>query len=245
MEQIGNLRRLELEKCEPREYVALNWVRHFLTCPGGVPAEIEEEFVSTFTPQEQLYIKTSMKGMFCFNLLLSTLVQGKTGTRFVSLVEKSLLGVSRRRRPVSRGKPGSRPISGTFDFPEDIRYHKEHMWLREDGTIGITFYAQGQLGEIMFIEIPEAGAEIRAGEVFGAIESLKSVSDLYAPVTGTITDVNSEAIEAPELVNQDPYGAGWIAKVKATDTGKLPGLLSAREYKEVVYGEEASALQRT
>lgn len=124
------------------------------------------------------------------------------------------------------------------NFPEDLRYHKEHMWVRDDGTIGLTFYAQDQLGEIVFIEVPDAGASVEAGEAFGEIESRKSVSDLYAPVTGTIKEVNSDVLDAPETINEDPFGKGWVAIVDIADKGELGNLLTAAEYKELVAGEE-------
>src|SRR5450756_322232 len=103
------------------------------------------------------------------------------------------------------------------NYPEDLKYHKEHMWVRGDGTIGITFYAQDQLGEIVFIEVPDAGTDIEAGESFGEVESRKSVSDLYAPVTGTIKEVNSEVVDAPETINEDPYGKGWVCLLYTSD----------------------------
>ena len=125
------------------------------------------------------------------------------------------------------------------NYPEDLKYHKEHMWVRSDGTIGITFYAQDQLGEIVFIEVPEAGADIEAGEAFGEIESRKSVSDLYAPLSGTIKEVNSDVLDAPETINEEPYGKGWIAIIDVSDTSEMDNLLSAAEYKELASGEEA------
>jgi len=124
------------------------------------------------------------------------------------------------------------------NFPEDLKYHKEHMWVRSDGTIGITFYAQDQLGEIVFIETPEPGADVEAGEAFGEIESRKSVSDLYAPISGSIKEVNPEVQDAPETINEDPYGKGWVALIDMTDEGEMDSLLSAAEYKELVAGEE-------
>lgn len=125
-----------------------------------------------------------------------------------------------------------------MEFPEDLKYHKEHMWVRPDGTIGITAYAQEQLGEIVFIEVPDPGAVVEAGEPFGEIESRKSVSDLIAPVTGSISEINSEVIDAPEVINENPYGVGWIAIVDIGDGNDMGSLLSAAEYKELVSGEE-------
>jgi len=242
-QQIRNLRRLDLEEFERREYTALNWVRCFLTCPDGVPIGVEEDFAATFTSREQLYIKTSMKGMFFFNLLFSTMSRGEAGTKVVSWIVKPLLYVADHRQKSLQGKTSTKPVSRMDNFPEDLKYHKEHMWVRSDGTngtIGISFYAQDQLGEIVFIEVPEAGADVEAGEAFGEIESCKSVSDLYAPVSGTIKEVNIEALDAPEEINQDPYGSGWIARIEFADTSELAGLLTAAEYRELVRGGESS-----
>lgn len=127
-----------------------------------------------------------------------------------------------------------------MSFPDDLKYHKEHMWVRSDGTIGISAFAQEQLGEIVFIEVPDPGTDLEGGEAFGEIESRKSVSDLYAPVSGSITEVNSEVVDAPETINEDPYGAGWIAIIDISDSGELDNLLSAAEYKELVSGEEGN-----
>ena len=124
------------------------------------------------------------------------------------------------------------------NFPEDLKFHKEHMWVRSDGTIGISFFAQDQLGEIVFIEVPEPGADVEAGEAFGEIESRKSVSALYAPLNGTIKEVNSEVQDAPETINEDCYGKGWVALIDMSDAAEMENLLSAAEYKELVAGEE-------
>lgn len=124
------------------------------------------------------------------------------------------------------------------NFPDDLKYHKEHMWVREDGTIGISYFAQDQLGEIVYLEVPEPGSDVEAGETFGEVESRKSVSDLYAPVSGTVKEVNSEVEDAPEIINEDPYDKGWIAVIEMSDTGEMDNLLSAAEYRELVSGEE-------
>jgi glycine cleavage system H protein len=215
-------------------------VRCFLTIPEGVPVEVEEEFVATFTPREQLYVKTSMKGMFFFNLLFSTISQGELGTRVVSWIVAPMLFISDRRQRSSRMET-TEPASQIDDYPEDLKYHKEHMWVRSDGTIGISFFAQDQLGEIVFIEVPEAGADVEAGEAFGEVESRKSVSDLYAPISGTLKEVNSEVLDTPETINEEPYGKGWVGIVEMSDPGEMDNLLSAAEYKELVSGGQRPA----
>ena len=115
------------------------------------------------------------------------------------------------------------------DFPENLKYTTEHEWL--DGStpavIGVTDVAAEALGDVVYLELPEVGAEVEAGAVVGEIESTKSVSELYSPVSGTITEVNSEAVDNPEIVNQDPYGKGWLFKVEITGAGEL---LTAAEY---------------
>jgi glycine cleavage system H protein len=115
------------------------------------------------------------------------------------------------------------------DFPENLKYTTEHEWL--DGStpavIGVTDVAAEALGDVVYLELPEVGAQVEAGSVVGEIESTKSVSELYSPVTGTIAEVNTEAVDNPEIVNQDPYGKGWLFKVEVTGTGEL---LTAAEY---------------
>lgn len=115
------------------------------------------------------------------------------------------------------------------DFPENLKYTTEHEWL--DGStpavIGVTDVAADALGDVVYLELPEVGATVEAGAVVGEIESTKSVSELYSPVSGTITEVNTEAVDNPEIVNQDPYGKGWLFKVEVTGAGEL---LTAAEY---------------
>ncbi|WP_275004927.1 glycine cleavage system protein GcvH [Promicromonospora iranensis] len=115
------------------------------------------------------------------------------------------------------------------DFPENLKYTTEHEWL--DGStpavIGVTDVAAEALGDVVYLELPEVGATVEAGAVVGEIESTKSVSELYSPVSGTITEVNTEAVDNPEIVNQDPYGKGWLFKVEVTGAGEL---LTAAEY---------------
>jgi len=126
--------------------------------------------------------------------------------------------------------------------PSDLRYSKEHEWVRvEDGvgTIGITDYAQDQLGDIVYLDLPEEGTAIKQFEKLGEIESVKAVSDLFVPVSGEVAEINQEAVDSPELVNQDPYGRGWLLKVRLSDESEVEGLLSAQEYDELVAAEQA------
>lgn len=120
-----------------------------------------------------------------------------------------------------------------LNFLEDLSYHEEHTWAQVDGTqviVGISDYAQDQLGEIIFIELPEVGAEFEQGEVFGQAESAKTVSELYMPVSGKIVAVNEELESDPELVNNDPYTAGWIITVEPKDIKEVEGLLTKEGY---------------
>ena len=117
--------------------------------------------------------------------------------------------------------------------PEDLKYTAEHEWVRGTGPVvrvGITDFAQGSLGDIVFVTLPEVGAKIEAGVPCGELESTKSVSDLYAPVGGTVTEVNGELDASPELVNSDPYGEGWIFEVELADGSTVDGLLDAAAY---------------
>jgi glycine cleavage system H protein len=124
-------------------------------------------------------------------------------------------------------------------FPDDLRYSKEHEWVRADGaqaTIGITSFAADELGDIVFVELPEPGARLEQFGTFGVIESVKAVSDLYAPVSGEVVEVNEALRDRPELVNSDPYGEGWIARVELGDTTELDGLMDAAAYGESTAG---------
>lgn len=126
--------------------------------------------------------------------------------------------------------------------PQDLRYTKEHEWVRVDGataTVGITDYAQDQLGDLVYLDLPKVGATVRQLEKLGEIESVKAVSDLYSPVSGEVTEQNQEAIKAPELVNQDPYGRGWLLKVALSDAGEFENLLTAEQYEELIAQEQA------
>ena len=118
-------------------------------------------------------------------------------------------------------------------YPDDLRYSKEHEWVRLDdtrATIGITSFAADELGDIVFVELPEAGTGLSQFGTFGVVESVKAVSDLYSPVSGEVVEVNEALREAPELMNTDPFGEGWIAKVELSDVSELDGLMDADDY---------------
>ena len=118
-------------------------------------------------------------------------------------------------------------------FPDDLRYSKEHEWVRLDGssaTIGITSFAADELGDIVFVELPEVGAKLTQFGTFGVVESVKAVSDLYSPVSGEVAEVNEALRDAPELLNADPFGEGWIAKVALADDSEVDGLMDAAAY---------------
>ncbi len=118
-------------------------------------------------------------------------------------------------------------------YPDDLRYSKEHEWVRADdgtATIGITSFAADELGDIVFIELPEVGGRLTQFGTFGVVESVKAVSDLYAPVSGTVVEVNEALRDAPELLNSDPFGEGWIARVELGDTSELEALMNADGY---------------
>jgi glycine cleavage system H protein len=126
-------------------------------------------------------------------------------------------------------------------YPDDRRYSKEHEWLQIEGdvgTLGITDYAQDQLGDIVFVELPEKGCEAAREEVLGTIESVKAVSELYSPVSGTVIEVNKSLEEKPDVVNSDPHSGGWICKLRLSDTGELDALMDAAGYRE--FTESAS-----
>jgi glycine cleavage system H protein len=122
-------------------------------------------------------------------------------------------------------------------YPTDRKYTKEHEWITSDGTIGITRYAQESLGDIVFVDLPKVGTEITAGKTFGTVESVKAVSDLYAPASGTVTEANGELATSPEKVNKDAHGS-WMVKIKLKDPSELNALLSAADYEKFA-GEEA------
>jgi glycine cleavage system H protein len=123
--------------------------------------------------------------------------------------------------------------------PRDYKYTKDHEWAKMAGSsamVGITDYAQEQLGDIVYVELPPVGEALEQSKPFGVIESVKAASDLYAPLSGEAVEVNEELAEHPELVNQDPYGQGWMIKVKASDPSELEGLMTAEEYEEFLKG---------
>ncbi len=129
-----------------------------------------------------------------------------------------------------------------MQYPADLRYTKEHEWVRlegETGVIGITDYAQDQLGDIVYLDLPSSGAAVAQYEKMGEIESVKAVSDLFSPVSGEVAEANQEAADSPELVNDDPYGRGWLIKVRLSDPAEVDGLLSAEAYQELVAQEQA------
>jgi glycine cleavage system H protein len=122
-------------------------------------------------------------------------------------------------------------------YPDDLRYHREHDWARiEDGeaVLGITWYAQDALGELVHYEPPEAGATVEQGSSYGEVESVKAVSEIIAPLSGEVIEVNKAVVDAPETVNEDPYGAGWLIRIRLSDPGEADGLLDAAAYREVV-----------
>jgi len=118
-------------------------------------------------------------------------------------------------------------------YPEDRRYSKDHEWLRVEGgrgTVGITDYAQQQLGDVVFLELPEVGRSLKTGEQFGTVESVKAVSELYAPVSGTVVEVNDELARSPEAINSDPHGAAWMIVLELADAAEAEALLEAAAY---------------
>ncbi|MDR0892972.1 MAG: glycine cleavage system protein GcvH [Mediterranea sp.] len=124
-----------------------------------------------------------------------------------------------------------------MNFPQDLKYTNEHEWIRLDGDtayVGITDYAQQQLGDIVFVDIPSVGDTLEAGDTFGTIEVVKTISDLFLPVAGEVLEQNEALADQPELVNKDPYGEGWLVKMKPADIGDLDDLLDAETYKGVI-----------
>jgi glycine cleavage system H protein len=124
-----------------------------------------------------------------------------------------------------------------MNFPENLRYTKDHEWLRTEGStgiIGITDFAQKELGDIVYIEVDKVGQIIKMGEVFGTVEAVKTVSDLFMPVTGKVIEFNSELESKPELVNNDPYGKGWLVKIQVEEQAQISQLLTKEEYRALI-----------
>jgi glycine cleavage system H protein len=122
-------------------------------------------------------------------------------------------------------------------YPADYRYTKEHEWIKVDGetgTIGITDYAQHELGDVVFVELPKVGTKLKAGQSLGTVESVKAVSEIYSPVSGEVTEVNSALSDTPEKINADPHGAAWLVKLKLADKKELTGLMNAAAYETYI-----------
>jgi glycine cleavage system H protein len=128
------------------------------------------------------------------------------------------------------------------EFPEDLRYTKEHEWVREEGEgrvrVGITDFAQDALGDVVYVDIPEVGTEVQAGKPFGEVESTKSVSDVFSPVGGRVIDRNGQLEERPELVNEDPYGDGWMIDIEMSDASELDTLMDSAAYRALLEDSE-------
>lgn len=128
-----------------------------------------------------------------------------------------------------------------MEFPKDLRYTKEHEWVRMEGnvaTIGITDHAQDSLGDIVYLELPSDGAAVTKDETFGVVESVKAVSDLYSPISGTVIEINDALVDSPEVINGDPYGDAWMLKVEMNSPAEIKDLLTADEYKKYVEEEK-------
>jgi len=124
-----------------------------------------------------------------------------------------------------------------MNFPENLKYTRDHEWIRVEGDtgwIGITDYAQGELGDVVYVELPSAGAKLQQGKSFGTIEAVKAVSDLYAPIGGEVVESNNEVQSTPDLVNKDPYGRGWMVKLRISNPAELAALLDVESYKKLV-----------
>jgi len=122
-------------------------------------------------------------------------------------------------------------------YPSDYRYTKDHEWIKLDGTvgtIGITEYAQAELGDVVFVELPKAGTQVKSGQSFGTVESVKAVSELFSPVSGEVTETNAALADSPEKINQDPHGAAWLVKVRLADPKEISGLMDAAAYQAYI-----------
>ena len=126
------------------------------------------------------------------------------------------------------------------NVPEDLHYSKDHEWVKVDGNVaivGITDYAQNSLGDVVYVELPKAGDKFSANEAFGSVESVKAVSEVFSPVTGAVQQINETLAEDPEIVNSDPYGAGWMIRMEMTNPGEVDSLLTAAEYEDFTKAE--------
>lgn len=124
-----------------------------------------------------------------------------------------------------------------MNFPETLKYTKDHEWVQiagDIGTVGITDHAQGELGDVVFVELPQVGKTLKQGDSFGTIEAVKAVSDLYAPLSGSVIEVNKDLAEKPELVNKEPYAKGWMIKIRLTNLSEVSALMDAAAYKGLV-----------
>ena len=122
-------------------------------------------------------------------------------------------------------------------YPADYRYTKAHEWIKVDGstgTIGITDYAQNELGDVVFVELPKVGASVKAGQSFGTVESVKAVSEIYAPVSGEIAEINSKLVDAPETINKDPHGSAWLVKIRLSDPKEAAALMDGPAYESYI-----------
>jgi glycine cleavage system H protein len=130
-----------------------------------------------------------------------------------------------------------------MEFPEDLRYTKEHEWVRDEGggrvRVGITDYAQDALGDVVYVDVPEVGTSVTANQAFSEVESTKSVSDVFAPVSGTVSERNALLEERPELVNEQPYGDGWIVVLEVSESSELDGLMDAAAYRGLVQQQDS------
>ena len=123
------------------------------------------------------------------------------------------------------------------NYPADLKYTKEHEWARVEGKrarVGITFYAQEQLGDVVFVELPKVGAKVSQMKPFGVVESVKAVSDLFAPLSGEVVEVNAELVKKPELINRDPYGKGWMVVIQVSNPKEVNTLFSVKQYEELL-----------
>ena len=126
-----------------------------------------------------------------------------------------------------------------MEFPKELKYSKDHEWLRVEGGsayIGITEFAQGELGDIVYVDVDTLDDTVNEGEVFGSVEAVKTVSDLFMPLTGEVSEFNEELEDEPELVNSDPYGKGWMIKIEISDSSQIANLIDAETYKELIQG---------